>query len=260
MEPLFIVKKLTVALVAPLSIALIIGIAGLINLIRGRKKSGVFWVCLSLIVVWVSSFNPIANRLLLPLESKYTPYQYQAELAVGYVHVLGGGHMEGARLPGEVQLSSTSLARLVEGLRIANLHPESVLVLSGYAGIGSRNQLSNAEAAKKIALSLGFPEHRIQLFPEAKDTREEARSVAKLVGELSDDASLVVVTSASHLPRAMNIFEQEGLSPIPAPTYFLASEGSGGLYPSADAVNKTQRWLYEQVGLLWVELKALLSE
>ncbi len=253
MDPLFIVKKFVIALVAPLSIALIVGIAGLINVALGRRRSGVFWISLSLVIVWVSSFNPIANRLLIPLESTYPPYQYQQDTAVAYVHVLGGGHMEGDRYPNQAQLSSSSLARLVEGLRIANLHPESTLVLSGYAG---KNQLPNAEVAKNVALSLGFDAGRIQLLPEAKDTREEAQGIA----ELAQGHSIVLVTSATHLPRAMNIFSQEGLSPVPAPTYFLSSEHSGSLYPTYEAVQKTERLLYEQVGLLWVEIKALLTK
>ncbi len=46
-----------------------------------------------------------------------------------------------------------------------------------------------------------------------KDTEEEAAAVKQAIG----DAPFLLVTSASHLPRAMIFFQQEGLNPLPAP-------------------------------------------
>ncbi len=50
------------------------------------------------------------------------------------------------------------------------------------------------------------------------DTEEEAAAVKQAIG----DAPFLLVTSASHLPRAMIFFQQEGLNPLPAPANQLA--------------------------------------
>lgn len=255
MDVIFSFKKLVIALISPLSVALIIGLVGWMYLLAGKRTRATVLILCSLVITWAASFNPIGDALMRSHEAQYQAFQYRDDLDVAVIHVLGGGHAESRRFVNGVQMSSSSIARVTEGIRLANLYPDARLVLSGYGGYSGVNKLTNAEAAKIFATSLGMDEDRIDLLTESKDTREEAIDVEDMV----QDGRLILVTSASHMPRAMAIFKQEGLHPIAAPTYFLGSDVSGGYFPSYDAVQKSQRYFYEKVGLLWIELRAWMN-
>ncbi|XKH61820.1 YdcF family protein [Halomonas sediminis] len=86
------------------------------------------------------------------------------------------------------------------------------------------------------------------------DTIAEAKAVQALLGE---DAQVLLVTSASHMPRAMRHFEVAGLAPVAAPTHFLANrtEGFGLAYwiPSARELRKAERAIYEALGLFAIQ-------
>jgi uncharacterized SAM-binding protein YcdF (DUF218 family) len=71
---------------------------------------------------------------------------------------------------------------------------------------------------KKLSLFLDVPEERIILECGSRDTYEEAKEIKKLLG----DQKFLLVTSAFHMPRSMNIFKKLGLNAIPAPGDFRA--------------------------------------
>jgi uncharacterized SAM-binding protein YcdF (DUF218 family) len=125
--------------------------------------------------------------------------------------VLGHGHVSTEELPVTSQLSSTGVVRLAEGIRIYRLNPGSKLILTGFPG---RDPVSYTEIIKELALGLGVPAEDILTFSGPKNTAEEAQLLAAQFA----DASLVLVTSAAHMPRAMALFHGAGLHPIPAPT------------------------------------------
>jgi uncharacterized SAM-binding protein YcdF (DUF218 family) len=89
----------------------------------------------------------------------------------------------------------------------------------------------------------------------SKDTKDEARLIEEIVG----NDSFVLVTSASHMPRSMAIFEKRGMHPIPAPTEHLAKESQrispGMFFPSADGLKKAERAFHEYLGLGWAKLR-----
>ena len=72
-----------------------------------------------------------------------------------------------------------------------------------------------ARTAADMAEALGV--ERIAMLDTARNTHAEAVAAAELVG----DASLILVTSASHMPRAMALFRAQGLDPIPARIEYL---------------------------------------
>lgn len=64
------------------------------------------------------------------------------------------------------------------------------------------NTVSTAEVGARVAQSLGVPHEQIITPDLPKDTEEEAAAVKQAIG----DAPFLLVTSASHLPRAMIFF------------------------------------------------------
>ncbi|MEE9555831.1 MAG: ElyC/SanA/YdcF family protein, partial [Candidatus Adiutricales bacterium] len=87
-------------------------------------------------------------------------------------------------------------------------------------------------------------------------TKDQARIIKKIVGS----ERVILVTSASHMPRSMALFEKQGMRPIPAPTNFLAVKRSEkrklkDFLPTAGAAFKTERAFHEYLGLAWAKIR-----
>ncbi|WP_250655450.1 ElyC/SanA/YdcF family protein [Alkalimarinus coralli] len=229
----------------PLPLSLIIILIGLVLLVGGRQKLGRVGVALGCLVIALSSSMPFAQLITKPLERTYPAYAGQP---VSYVVVLGGGHVTDDYLPVSSVLSSASLTRLVEGIRVYRLNSGAKLVLSGYSGSDS---VPHAIAMKRVALALGIPEQDIIAEPRPRDTREEAQYMVNIVNE----SPFALVTSASHMARAVSLFKGQGLDPIASPTYFSVKEAKENDWryylPRPDALAMTQMAWHEYLGRAW---------
>ncbi|CAK8717264.1 hypothetical protein GKODMF_08855 [Candidatus Electrothrix gigas] len=99
---------------------------------------------------------------------------------------------------------------------------------------------------------LGIKKEKIIILPDAYNTQQEAEAIATAVQE----KSIVLVTDAFHMPRAMRIFKQHGLKPVPAPSSYLVTLDRTSLskmrwLPSAYALYRTELAVHEYVGILW---------
>ena len=151
-----------------------------------------------------------------------------------------------------------SLPRLNEGIRLWRENPGSKLIFTG--GVAKTNTVSTAEVGARVAQSLGVPREQIITLDLPKDTEEEAAAVKQAIG----DAPFLLVTSASHLPRAMIFFQQEGLNPLPAPANQLAIDSPLNPWeraiPSPVWLMHSDRVGYETLGRIWQWLKGSSGE
>lgn len=249
---MFELKKVVSSLLMPLPALLIIGLFGLMLIMFTRKqKSGCFVVLFSFIGIFLIAFQPVSSRLLMPLERQYSAF-FPVDESIDYVMVLGSGHVVDDKIPPTSELSRTGLMRLAEGIRVMRIYPGSKLILSGYAG-GS--EVSNARMMAKVALALGVSKSDIILLETAKDTWEEARQAAAFV----NIKQLVVVTSASHMKRALHEFHSVGLKPYPAPTNYLAQSNITQTWekytPKGKYLEQTERYWHETLGSLWQNMR-----
>ncbi|WP_260258857.1 envelope biogenesis factor ElyC [Vibrio intestinalis] len=254
---MFELKKVVSSLLMPLPAMLIIGFLGLMLIMFTRKqKTGCFVVLFSFIGIFLISFQPVASRLLAPIERQYTGF-LPVDKSIDYIMVLGSGHVVDDQIPPTSELSRTALMRLAEGIRIMRIYPGSKLILSGYSG-GS--EVSNARMMAKVALALGVSKSDIILLETAKDTWEEARQAAAFVQR----KELVLVTSASHMERALNEFHAAGMQPYPAPTNYLAQNEIHQFWskytPKAIYLEQTERYWHETLGKAWQSLRDWASD
>lgn len=119
----------------------------------------------------------------------------------------------------------------------------------------SSNLINNS--LPRLAQSLGVPRSDIITLDKPKDTEEEAVAVKQAIG----DAPFLLVTSASHLPRAMIFFQHAGLNPLPAPANQLAIDSPLNPWeraiPSPVWLMHSDRAGYETLGRLWQWLKGI---
>jgi uncharacterized SAM-binding protein YcdF (DUF218 family) len=249
---MFELKKIIASLLMPMPAMLIFGFFGLMLIMfTTNRRTGCWIVLCSFTVLFLASFQPVSSRLLLPLERQYSAF-LPVEGNIDYVMVLGSGHVVDDDLPPTSELSRSGLMRLTEGIRVMRMYPGSKLILSGY---DAETEVSHARMLAKVALSLGVAKSDIILLEAAKDTLEEARQAANFIG----NKKLVVVTSASHMRRAVVEFHSSGIDPIPAPTNFLAHRDVQQAWekyiPRARYLEQTERYWYEMLGLAWHDLR-----
>jgi len=183
----------------------------------------------------------------------YPPLVDTASLQnVKWVVVLGGGQISDEELPANSQLGGTSLARLVEGVRIHRELPGSTLVFSGGAVF---DPVPEAETMAAAAHDLGVDVDRILMETDSRDTAEQAKMLRFIVKE----ERFVLVTSAHHMPRSVRLFEHVGLKPIPAPTDYISKQSRTispfDFFPRASALSTVEAALHEYLGLLWSTVK-----
>ena len=172
---------------------------------------------------------------------------------MSYIVVLGGGYTWDPNWAPSSNLINNSLPRLNEGIRLWLANPGSKMIFTGAAA--KTNPVSTAEAGARVAESLGVPRSAIITLDSPKDTEEEAAAVKQAIG----DVPFLLVTSASHLPRAMIFFEKQGLHPLPAPANQLAIDAPLNpwerIIPSPVWLMHSDRVGYETLGRLWQWLK-----
>ena len=248
---MFALKKIIGTWLMPLPLLLTVFIlAALLYKFTRFERTAQILLFSSFITLLLLSLDPVATRLAATLESQYPSYQQQS---VDYIHVLGNGHTTVDSLPITSQLTPAALARTTEGVRIYKLNPTAKLIFSGYSG-GDIN--SNAKMNARLAVALGVPESAIILLENPKDTIEEAIENKKI----TKNKSLVLVTSATHMPRAMKIFQQQGLFPIPAPTAHVSKSTNDTqplhhYFPRAKYLAISSMVVHEWLGLAWLSLK-----
>ncbi|MEH0666397.1 envelope biogenesis factor ElyC [Vibrio scophthalmi] len=254
---MFELKKVVSALLMPLPALLIIGLVGLMLVMFTRKqKTGCFVVLFSFVGIFLVAFQPVSSRLLMPIERQYSAF-FPVDESIDYVMVLGSGHVVDDDIPPTSELSRAGLMRLTEGIRVMRIYPGSKLILSGYA---AGSEVSNARMMAKVALALGVSKSDIILLETAKDTWEEARQAAAFV----KNKKLVVVTSASHMNRALNEFHSAGLKPYAAPTNYLAQRNIDQAWekyaPKGKYLEQTERYWHETLGTIWQHLRDWASD
>lgn len=247
-----LLKNLTNFFIDPVNLIFIIILIAGIYYYRGKHLITKRLVFAAVIIYFLSATYFLPNILVGWLEKKYTPIDLESINKSGQkvdILVLGSGHTADPDLPPLGQLSATALQRLTEGIRILERIPESHLILSGY---GDESAKSQAEVMFEAALSLQVPAESMSLQSEPTTTEEEASTYA---ANHPEDHTLILVTSASHMPRAMSLFKKKGLSPTPAPTAFEVVKDPEEPFEwdifSARNFSKVEMALHEYVGMMW---------
>lgn len=239
----------------PLTIFWIILLTGIVLYFIKRKRTGLGLVFFSVLWLAIISTPFLPHLLVSSLEKRFPPLFELQKLPTNdtvYILVLGGGHMENVNLPPNDQLSLSSVSRLLEGIRLHRLSLGSRMVFSG---ITRDHKYSHATVLKQSALSMGVEEKDISLLPSSVNTQAEALDYTKKFGTKN---TLILVTDAIHMPRAMFLFRKAGQTPIPAPTNHLVKSnlkmGIEDWGPSSENIAMMEYAMHEMLGIVWAKL------
>jgi len=268
-----LLSKLLPLALYPLGLALLLQLAGLLG---RRRRWGAWLAGGGVALLWLAA-TPFASReLIWGLEERASRLMPSPLPRADAVLVLGGG-LRPALAPRQRVEVAEAGDRLLAGIALLRQGRAGVLVVSGGRVGFTAGDPAPAEAtsAVRLAQDLGVPAERIVINPGLgpdgpRNTAEEAEAIGRLSRQRGW-RSLLLVTSATHLPRALASFGRRlpagsGLRLIPvACDYQLprrdligrttASSVLLDLLPSADALAGTTMALKEHLGLLVYRLR-----
>jgi len=238
-------------LVAPIGLL----VASLATLLRSRAPVGraPWMLCAAaLLLLWAGTSRGVSTALLQTLETGQQQLEPSDIAPPDAILVLGGGIRDRTTRP--AVLGEATVQRMLEGVRLARAWPGVPLVFSG--GDTTARHEATAVLMARQALECGVDEDRIVVEGRSTTTRENVLFIEAIARERSW-SRLVLVTSASHMPRSLAAFRAAGLDPLPAPCDFT---GTGRpirafLLPSLEAPARTHAFLHEFIGRVWYGLR-----
>ncbi len=238
------------AVLLPLgSILVLIGLG--LALGRRRRRAGAALVGLAALALLALSLPMTADATIGTLV-RHSPLDPAAAGQAGAIVILGGGVTANAPEYGAPVLTGSSLARCLYG---AKLHRDTglpILVTGGDPlGIG----LADGEAMRRFLTSeLGIAVRWVETA--SRDTEENATRSRRILAP-AGISRVVLVTHATHMPRAEQAFRRAGFEVVPAPTGFpiVGRFRVTDLLPGAGALRRNAAVLKEWIGMLWLALR-----
>jgi uncharacterized SAM-binding protein YcdF (DUF218 family) len=214
------------------------------------------WIQVATIATVLISTNPIiAGLATAHLERDFPPTQIASIDNINTVIVLSGMLTPIATQNGDILYEfNSAVDRIEAGI---------VMMQSGQAKrmILTRGQVPwsagepEGEFLMRYAVARGIAPQKITLTGIAANTEDEARQIA---GMVSDGESVGVITSAFHMPRAMQVFRAHGIDPLPIAVDYR--QGSGRLtfmdfIPSSGALDDVSIFAREMIGRAYYHIK-----
>ena len=153
------------------------------------------------------------------------------------VIVLGGG-VQTVRASGVVlsQLGTTASLRVLEAARVYKLIGARFVIVSGGIADARLELRPEGEQMAAALVSAGVPPDRILLDLHAKTTHDHPQTVRPIL-EANQIRRFVIVTSPTHMRRALLVFKAAGFDPAPSvsllrseqldpPPFFLPNDDS----------------------------------
>lgn len=247
----FIASKLIEIFLLPSNLIAIFGLIGLATAPFGRRKLSRTCLIGSALLLAICGWIPLGMASLMALENRF-PKPVITGPVTGIV-VLGGAVDTHVSVDRQALTMNEAGERLTEAVDLSRRYPDARIFLSGGAShIISHDQTTESQVARDILVMLGVPARRIEMEERSRTTCENAieskAAIQPKPGEL-----WLLVTSASHMPRAMACFRAAGF-PVAAYPVDYRTRGSADLWrptgSAAGGLAATDLAAHEWLGLL----------
>jgi uncharacterized SAM-binding protein YcdF (DUF218 family) len=138
-------------------------------------------------------------------------------------------------------------------------HIEKIIVTGGSSKVLKNDQsLKEADFVCEQLLQMGIPAEHIIKENKSRNTHENGTFTKKILDSLNIKPPYLLITSATHIPRAMEVFHKTGSDPIPYPCNFAVIENKiefpGSFLPSLKSFELWNTFMKENIGLLIYKL------
>jgi len=245
---LFALKKTLGLLVMPAGLVwLALLAAALVCWRRGQRRPAALFLAIALLHGCFGNLY-LAGALAASLERRVAPVALEPLEPFDAVLVLGGGNDQDPS--GTPELSSSG-DRIFLAARLWHAGKAGLLVASGASRQGVAGFQDLAQETRTLWLAVGVPDRAILAVAEpCYNTRDEIQAYRRLQARFGW-RRVALLSSASHLPRAMALASKAGLQVTP-----LGADWQGrrvpfmlnGLVPQAAGFNAFQRASWEYLG------------
>jgi uncharacterized SAM-binding protein YcdF (DUF218 family) len=147
--------------------------------------------------------------------------------------------------------------RILTGISLVKRGIADKLFIVGGSGSLFDRRLSEARVLRTFALELGLRDEQVLVEEVSRNTYESAVNATQII-RAGNYRQLVLITSASHMRRAVAAFHKQGLFPQPYPVDFQTTGGGSDLFdflPSVEALDVMTTVVHELIGLVMYRLQ-----
>ena len=196
-----------------------------------KRRIAVVFVFVALALLFLGGNKFVAFSLARSLEWQYLPAKAPQKADV--IVVLGGATEPALAPRPEVELNAAA-DRLFHGAALYHQGVADHILLSGgdidFLTLSSTSPASDMESIMEM---LGIPASAMWLQGKSQNTYEDALYSCQMVKE-KGARSIVLVTSAIHMPRAVGVFKKQGCDVIPSPADFTVTQAAWANLWSSD--------------------------
>ena len=257
----FILSKAVQFCIEPLNWVIIFIFFGLLFLGLRKphlcKRFLVFALLDLLIVGWL----PTSEIFLRPLENAISKIDIGKLSAdeIGGIIILGGA-IEGGEIAvdrGEISIYS-SAERVTKAFELIRKYPDVPFIFTGFSGRITPRGVSEADAFKQLIQEQGLAGRDGYYENQSRNTYENVILIKPMIAEIEKGRPAkpwLLVTSASHMYRSVQIFQKQGLNVIPIPVDYQTANSLQ--WTAFDLVDGAQNWnklAHEIIGLFayWI--------
>ena len=240
--------KLGPLLLSPLFLAIALVIVGAL---AGRRSICAAAACL----LYVLS-TPLASDYLIRAAENHAVRQTPDSVPKADAIVVLGGMLYPVATNLGIQMGWANSDRYFGGLELFKAGKAPLLILTGGHVPWQPDAVPEGTVLRKFAESMGVPPQSIVVTGEVENTAQEAAAVRKQLPDPS--ASVLLVTSAFHMPRAEKLFRDEGFLVHPYPVDFKVVDRSVtpmDFLPKPTALTLSDIAIREQIGRAYYWLR-----
>ncbi len=206
-------------------------------------------------LLYCSSTELVAHAITSSLELRYVPTTIPQADAI----VVLGGATKSPQAPRTMPEVSEAGDRIIYAAKLYKQGKAAKVILSGGRIFWQDAPTSESSDMAMLMDLLGVPRDVVLEDPKSLNTRQNAEYVKQIV-DREKFKRLILVTSATHMPRAIAVFQRLDMDVVPAPTDFYTTFADQrhnpqgrllSLLPDAENLALTTRSLKEYIGL-WV--------
>ena len=200
------------------------------------------------VLLFVLGWKALPDRLIRVLEDKYEPPSTNVSRYAGMV-VLGGVFKSPDGRRHDLPELGRGGDRVVAPLPIVSRYPHMRIVFTGGDGSLLNPGEAEAEVARVFFATMGVETNRVLFESRSRNTYENAIFSRDVPG-VDIRLPWLLVTSASHMPRALATFQKAGWNVAPHPVDYYSSHETRWL--SYSLMQGFEAWaivLHEYVGI-----------
>ena len=205
----FILSKILTFLINPHVWIFTLLLWGILTKKTLRKKK-ILWSAVVVFYFFSNSF--LANEFVRVYEERNQTY---SELITNYdVAIVLGGFSSYDPSQELIQFHSAT-DRLMAGIKLYKTGKAKKLMIVSGSGSILKPDEKEALFVEKYLLEIGIPEEDLIIESESKNTRENALNSAEILTKKYTNGKYILITSATHMPRAKRCYKKAGLEVTP---------------------------------------------